>query len=312
MGIVDGKVAIVTGAGRGIGRGEALLLAKEGAKVVVNDFGGTWDGSGESKTPADEVVDEIKKLGGEAVANYGSVANFNDAKGMVEQAVEEFGKLDILINNAGILRDRMIFNMTEDEFDLVLGVHLKGTFNTMRHASEYWRSEHKKGNALNRAIVNTASDAGLLGNPGQVNYGSAKAGIASMTLIVAEEMKKYKVRCNCIAPGARTRLTVEGTRGPAADMMKRKPKEGTFDSMDPENVAPMVVFLASDSATKLNGEVFRVGGSSVSVLRGWHTVNTIKKGDRWDPSELAEKVTEELMKGIPKKESIMSVMSTLM
>ncbi|MCS6925275.1 MAG: SDR family NAD(P)-dependent oxidoreductase, partial [Candidatus Binatia bacterium] len=209
--LLDGKVAIVTGAGRGIGREEALLLAKHGAKVVVNDLGGHFDGTGADTRPAQLVVDEIKAAGGEAVANYESVADFKAAKRIIECALDTFGKLNILVNNAGILRDRMIFNMTEEEWDAVINVHLKGTFNCTRHACEYWREQHKLGNVLNGRIINTSSDAGLLGNAGQSNYGPAKAAVATMAIIVDAEMQKYGVTANAIAPMARTRLTVDAT-----------------------------------------------------------------------------------------------------
>lgn len=302
MGLLDGKVAIVTGAGRGIGRGEAILLAREGAKVVVNDPGVHYDGSGKSASPADEVVNEIKAFGGEAVANYESVTDFAAAERMVKQAVETFGSLNILVNNAGILRDRMIFNMTEEEWDSVLAVHLKGTFNMTRHACAYWREEHKKGNILGGRIINTSSDAGLLGNPGQTNYGGAKAAIAGFTIIVAKEMKRYEVTCNAIAPVARTRLTTDATPAMAA-IMSIKPKEGEFDPLDPDNIAPLVVYLASDDAKDISGRVFRVAGDVIWLLQGWHTIDKIKKGKaRWEPKELGPKLKEALTKLPPSEE----------
>ncbi len=290
MGLLDGKVAIVTGAGRGIGKGEALCLAKEGAKVVVNDFGGKWDGSGEAKGPADEVVDEIKALGSDAVANYGNVASFEDAKAMVDQAVETFGRLDIVVNNAGILRDKMIFNMTEAEFDSVIGVHLKGTFNVSRHASAYWREQSKAGNQINGRVINTTSDAGLMGNPGQANYGSAKAGIAAMTIIMARDMKKYGMTANAICPMARTRLTVDATPKTAA-MMGKEPEEGKFDPMGPEHIAPVVAFCASDAAQKVTEKVFHIMGPRVEMYEGWHSAkgkSISKQGSAWEPSEILE------------------------
>ena len=299
MGMLDGKVAIVTGAGRGVGKGEALLLAKEGAKVVVNDFGGKWDGSGESKSPADEVVEEIKAAGGEALPNYESVTDFNGAKRIIDTAINGFGQLNILVNNAGILRDKMIFNMTEEEFDAVINVHLKGTFNCMRHACAYFREQHKAGNVLNGRIINTASDSGLFANRGQTNYAAAKSGIATMTMVVSKEMMKYKVTANAICPLARTRLTVDATPQ-SAGLMGRIPKEG-FDKLNPENIAPMVVYLASDEAKGVTGEVFRVGGGAVQVYRSWDTVNKISKDGRWTPQELAERVKGDLMKGLPRK-----------
>jgi NAD(P)-dependent dehydrogenase (short-subunit alcohol dehydrogenase family) len=205
------KVAAVTGAGRGIGRGISLLMAKEGAKVVVNDMGGHFDGTGVHHGPADEVVKEIKDLGGEAAPNYESVTDFEGAKRIVDTAVDSFGKLDILVNNAGILRDRMVFNMTDEDWDAVVDVHLKGTFNCLRHACAYWREQHKEGKPVSGRLINMTSDAGLLYNPGQSNYGAAKAGIVALTLITAKEMVKYGVTCNVVAPMARTRLTVEAT-----------------------------------------------------------------------------------------------------
>src|SRR5438094_3144 len=267
--LLDGKVAIVTASGRGIGREEALLLAKHCAKVVVNDLGAHFDGTGApTATPAQEVVAEIKKMGGQAVANGDSVADFKAAKRIVQCALDTFGKLNIVVNNAGILRDRMIFNMAEEDWDAVVAVHLKGTFNMCRHACEYWREEHKKGNLLNGRVVNTSSDAGLLGNVGQSNYGACKAAVAAMAIIIGQEMKKYGVTANAIAPVARTRLTVDATPSTAA-LMGAQPKPGEFDMFSPANVAPLVAWLASDDAAGVNGQVFRVGGRSVWPVRGW-------------------------------------------
>ena len=292
MGLLDGKVAIVTGAGRGIGRGEAMYLAKEGAKVVVNDFGGKWDGTGEAKSPADEVVDEIKAAGGDAVANYGSVASFEDAKAMVDQAVEAFGRLDIVVNNAGILRDKMIFNMTEGEFDAVIAVHLKGTFNVSRHACSYWREQHKAGNPIKGRIINTTSDAGLVGNPGQANYGPAKAGIASMTIIIARDMKKYGVTANAVCPIARTRLTVDATPKTAGMMPK---VQGDFDPVGPEHIAPVVAFCATDAAQKVSEKVFHIMGPRIEMYEGWHPAKgkaITKKGEAWQANEILENAAD--------------------
>src|SRR6185503_3534342 len=217
--LLAGKVAVITGAGRGIGREHALLMAKLGAKVVVNDLGAHFDGTGApTATPAQEVVSEIKKAGGDAIANGDNVADFKAAKNIVDTAIKTFGKLNIVVNNAGILRDRMIFNMDEESWDAVVAVHLKGTFAMSRHATEYWREEHKKGNVLNGRIINTASDAGLLGNVGQTNDGACKAAVAVMAIIIGQEMKKYGVTANAIAPVARTRLTVDATPSTAALM----------------------------------------------------------------------------------------------
>jgi NAD(P)-dependent dehydrogenase (short-subunit alcohol dehydrogenase family) len=228
--MLEGKVAIVTGAGRGIGRDDALALAKEGAKVVVNDVGTARNEMTEDKTPAEQVVSEIKRAGGEAIANYANVADFNAAEKMINSAIKEFGGLDILVNNAGILRDRMLVNMSEAEWDAVIAVHLKGTFNCTRHAAAYWRNESKEGRKRNASVINMSSDPGLLGNPGQCNYGAVKAGIAAFTIISASELIRYSVRVNCIVPMARTRLTAE-TPGGVGEMMKQPPLGG-FDVFD--------------------------------------------------------------------------------
>jgi NAD(P)-dependent dehydrogenase (short-subunit alcohol dehydrogenase family) len=304
--LLDGKVAIVTGAGRGIGKEEALLMARLGAKIVVNDLGAHFDGTGApTATPAQEVVAEIKKMGGDAVANGDNVADFKAAKNIVDTAIKTFGKLNIVVNNAGILRDRMIFNMDEESWDSVVAVHLKGTFNMSRHACEYWREEHKKGNALNGRIINTASDAGLIGNVGQSNYGACKAAVAAMAIIVGQEMKKYGVTANAIAPVARTRLTVDATPSTAALMGGDVP-EGQFDMFNPANIAPLVAWLASDDAAGCNGQVFRVGGRSVWPMRGWHSATRIKneKEAAWDASALGARIKEELAKGITKGENM--------
>ncbi|NVM30654.1 MAG: SDR family oxidoreductase [Candidatus Helarchaeota archaeon] len=312
MGILDGKVAIVTGAGRGIGREEALLLAKEGAAVVVNDLGASYDGTGKPTKVADEVVEEIKKAGGKAVANYDSVTDFNNAKKMVDQAIEAFGHLNILINNAGILRDRMVFNMTEEEFDAVMNVHVKGTWNMTRHACAYWRQQRKAGKdnkELPAAIVNTTSDAGLLGNAGQSNYGTAKAAIAGLTVITALDMRKYKVRCNAIAPQARTRLTTDAT--PSTKGIMESTMGKPFDALNPVHIAPFVIFLVSDAGRRINGQVFRVVGNAIGFLKGWSTVDALTKGkEGWTVAELVEKA-EEIRKKIPKKETIQDAMGML-
>src|SRR5437667_10089256 len=240
MGALDGKVAIVTGAGRGIGRGEALLLASEGAKVVVNDLGGAREGEGADKTPAQEVADEIVAGGGEAVANYDDVASWPGAEGLIGQAIDAFGKLDILVNNAGILRDGMSFNLSEEDWDSVIRVHLKGHFAPSRFAAVYWREQSKAGEPVSGRIINTSSESGLFGNAGQSNYAAAKAGIASMTIVLARELQRTGVRVNAICPVARTRLT----ESVAGDFMN--PKEGEFDRFAPENVSAVVCWLASD------------------------------------------------------------------
>src|SRR6202167_4878637 len=306
MALLTGKVAVITGAGRGIGREEALLLAKHGAKVVVNDLGGHFDGTGQSRSPAEDVVKEIRSAGGEAVANFESVTDFKSAKRIIECAIDNFGKLNIVVNNAGILRARMIFNMREDDLDSVLGVNLKGALNLARHASSYWREQHKTGNLLNGRLINTSSDSGILGNAGQSNYGSAKAAAATMAIIVDREMQRYGVTCNAIAPVARTRLTIDATPQTAAGMAK---KEGEWDAFTPAHVAPLVAWLASDDAKDVHGEVFRVGLGNVWLMRGWHTgAKVSKKGSMWEPAELGGKLKEELAKGVTKKESMGEVM----
>jgi len=276
MGLFDGKVAIVTGAGRGIGREEALLLAREGASVVVNDLGGSAEGSGSDASPAQQVVDEITADGGNAVANYSSVASFTDSKQLIDQAVETYGSLDILINNAGILRDKMSFNMDEDEWDLVVDVHMKGHFCTARHAGNYWRAKAKEtGSPVGAAIVNTASESGLYGNAGQLNYAAAKAGIASMTIVLARELERSGVRVNCIAPVARTRLT----EGLAGDAMAAK--EGEFDRFGPDNVAAVAAWLASDLCNGISGQVVKVMGGVVQLLEGWRPLTEASSDKPW-------------------------------
>jgi len=303
--LLEGKVAIVTGAGRGIGRGEALLLAREGAKVVVNDVGGGFDGKGEHHGPADDIVKEIRDLDGEAVTNYDSVVDFQAAKRIIDTAISNFGKLDILVNNAGILRDRMIFNMTAEEWDAVLGVHLKGTFNCTRHACAYWREQHKAGKPVAGRIINTVSDAGLVYNPGQSNYGAAKAGIAAFTLIVAKEMAKYFVTSNVVVPMARTRLTTDATPSlaPLMSTPEDMEKKFGFDVLDPDNIAPLVVYLASDDAKDITGQVFRIIGGTVWLLESWRSFDKITKPGRWAPEELGPKV-KELLGRAPEREDL--------
>ena len=310
-GLLEGKVAVVTGAGRGIGREEALLMAKEGAKIVVNDLGGGFDGSGEDVGPAQQVVNEIKEAGGEAVANGESVTDFAGAKRIIECAIDTFGQLNILINNAGILRDRMIFNMGEEDWDAVMAVHLKGTFNCTRHACEYWRNEHKKGNVLNGRVVNTSSDAGLLGNVGQANYGTAKAGLALMAIVVDKEMSKYGVTANAIAPVARTRLTVDATPATAA-LMGGDVKEGEFDKFGPQNIAPLVTWLASEDAAEVHGEVFRVGGGTVWLMKPWHSVDKVSKDATWNPAELGDQLKGKLATGVTAKEDMAVIFKDLL
>ena len=279
-GINDGRVVIVTGAGRGIGREHALLFASTGAKVVVNDLGAEVDGSGSSTGPAGEVVDEIRAAGGEAIANGENVAGYEGAGRMVRAAVDAFGRLDVIVNNAGILRDRMLVNMTEAEWDAVIHVHLKGTFAPTRAAAEYWRNEAKAGNTVDARIINTSSPSGLFGNAGQTNYGAAKAGIASFTIICGLELGRYGVTANAIAPVARTRMTEPlGIGGPPEDAAQ-------FDRLDPANISPLVVWLGSPESKDITGRVFCVDGDRISVAEGWQRGPTAEKGDRWDPAEL--------------------------
>ena len=281
MGSLDGKVAIVTGAGRGIGRCEALLLASEGAKVVVNDLGGDWAGEGKDDRPAQQVVDEIKSAGGEAAANYDDVGSWEGAQKLVQQAIDTFGALNILVNNAGILRDKMSFNMDESDWDSVIKVHLKGHFAPTRFAGAYWREQSKAGNQVTGRIINTSSEAGLFGNAGQANYAAAKAGIAAMTVVFARELQRYGVTANAIAPRARTRMT-EGTFNvPTAG-------EGEFDIWAPDNVAPIVAWLATDAAGDVSGQVFVVFGGQVHVMAGWDAAGTLQKDNAgWSIEELA-------------------------
>src|SRR5437764_1219622 len=247
--LCEGRVVIVTGAGRGIGREYALMLAAHGAKVVVNDLGGARDGTGASAGPAEEVVDEIRKAGGEAVANASDVSDFAGAKEMIEQSISAFGRLDVLVNNAGILRDRMLVNMTEAEWDAVIKVHLKGTFAPAHHASAYWRERAKKGETNDARLINTTSVSGIFGNPGQTNYGAAKAGIAAFTVIAAQELVRYGVTVNAIAPAALTRMTENLGMGQRA----REVDPGGFDVFAPENVAPLVVWLGSEESRAITG-----------------------------------------------------------
>jgi NAD(P)-dependent dehydrogenase (short-subunit alcohol dehydrogenase family) len=283
MGALDGRVAIITGAGRGIGREHALLFAAEGAKVVVNDLGGTNDGTGTDVTPAQQVVDEITTMGGQAVANYDNVADWEGAQHMVNAAVEAFGDLDILVNNAGILRDRVLVNMTEAEWDAVIAVHLKGHFAPSRWAAAYWREQHKAGVTKPRNIVHTSSTSGLFSNPGQSNYGAAKTGIATFSQILAKELVRYNVKSNSIAPAARTRLT-EATPG-LGERIAAPSDAAQFDEWDPANISPLVAYLAS-AACDFTGETFFVKAGEVTRIRSWERAETVEQNDRWKVSEL--------------------------
>ena len=283
MGALDGRVAIITGAGRGIGREHALLFAAEGAKVVVNDLGGAIDGSGDDRTPAEQVVDEIKDMGGEAISNADNVADWEGSQRLINSAVEAFGDLHVLVNNAGILRDRVLVNMTEEEWDAVIHVHLKGHFAPTRWAAAYWREQSKAGKEVKASVINTSSTSGLLGNPGQTNYGAAKAGIAAFTVIAAQELIRYGVRSNAIAPAARTRMT-ESTPG-LGDVVKAPSEADVFDVWDPANVSPLVAYLATESCPA-NGKVFFVQGGKVQKFQPWTLSESIDKQDRWTVAEL--------------------------
>lgn len=293
MGICDGRVVIVTGAGRGIGRGHALEFARQGAKVVVNDLGAELDGSGGSTGPAGEVVDAIRALGGEAVANGDDVADWDGAQRLIQTAVDAFGRLDVLVNNAGFLRDRMIVSTSEEEWDAVIRVHLKGHFAPTRFAAAYWREQQKAGEAVDGRVINTSSGAGLLGSVGQVTYSAAKAGIAALTMVESAELGRYGVTANAIAPAARTRMT----EGVFADTMAA-PEDDAFDVMAPENVAPLVVWLGSTESKAVTGRVFEVEGGILSVADGWQHGTSVDKGARWDPAELGP-VVKQLLASAP-------------
>ncbi|MGP8060725.1 MAG: SDR family oxidoreductase [Acidimicrobiales bacterium] len=291
MGLLDGKVAIVTGAGRGIGREEALLLASEGATVVVNDVGAAVTGEGGGDVhPAQEVVDSITGAGGKAAVNGDDISSWAGAKNVVDQAVDSFGSLDILVNNAGILRDKMSFNMDESDWDDVIRVHLKGHFAPTHFAAVYWRNKSKSGEPTSGRIINTSSEAGLYGNAGQANYSAAKAGIASMTWVLARELERYGVTVNAIAPRARTRMT-ENLFG----QMAAKKDDG-FDEWDPKNIAQVIAFLATDEAADVNGQVFVVFGGNIYAMGGFHPVGEVHRDHAWTPAELVG-AKGELFKG---------------
>ncbi len=278
MNTLKGRVAVITGAGRGIGREHALRFAAAGAKVVVNDLGGNPDGTGADATPAQQVVNEIVAAGGEAVANHDDVTDWAGAERLITTALEAFGDLHVLVNNAGILRDRMLVNMTEDEWDAVIKVHLKGHFAPLRHAAAYWRDQHKAGNEAPRAVVNTSSTSGLFGNVGQTNYGAAKMGIGALTLIAAQELARYRVRVNAIAPAALTRLTA-GLTGPV--------EEGAGDggAMDPANISPFVAYLSTEMCP-ITGRAFFVVGGQVHLFQPWALIDKIETEGRWTVEDL--------------------------
>jgi NAD(P)-dependent dehydrogenase (short-subunit alcohol dehydrogenase family) len=293
MGLCDGRVVIVTGAGRGIGREHALEFARQGARVVVNDLGVSLTGEDGGETPAEEVVRTIREMGGEAVANGADVADFAQAGELVKTALDAFGGLDVVVNNAGFVRDRMFVSCSEEEWDAVIRVHLKGHFAVTNQACAYWRNESKAGRPVDARIVNTSSGAGLQGSIGQSAYSAAKAGIATLTLIQAAELARYGVTANAIAPSARTRMTEEVF----AEMMAR-PEDG-FDAMDPANIAPLVVWLGSTESKDVTGQVFEVAGGRISVADGWRSGPEVDKGARWEPDEVGAAVHDLLKKATP-------------
>ncbi len=286
MGALDGRVVVITGAGRGLGREYALLCAAEGARVVVNDAGIGPNGNvGVTESPAEAVVEEIRACGGEAVANTDDVTDWRGGQQLVRTAVDAYGDLHVLVNNAGILRDRLLVNMSEEEWDLVISVHLKGHFVPFRHAADYWRERSQAGHSVNASVINTSSTSGLHGNPGQTNYGAAKAGIAALTVIAAQELGRYGVRVNALAPAARTRLT-EATPG-LGQMVAPPSDPARFDEWDPANVAPLVAWLATESCPA-NGQVFYAFGGTIAVMTGWTKRPGLERQDRWTVAELAE------------------------
>lgn len=281
-GILDGRVAIITGAGRGIGRGHAIELARQGARVVVNDIGAEPDGSGSSDGPAGEVVDEIRAMGGQAIANGEDVSDWAGAGRLVAAAIAEFGQLDVVVNNAGILRDRMLINMTPEDWDAVVSVNLRGTAAVTHHAAVYWRKRSKAGEVVNARVISTSSSSGIYGNVGQTNYGAAKAGVASFTVIAAKELARYGVTVNAINPGAQTRLT----------NLRTTVAPGEFDARHPDNVAPLVAWLASTESADITGRVFNVRGGHISVAEGWVMGPRVEKNERWDAAELGAVVPD--------------------
>jgi len=294
--ICQDRVVIVTGAGRGIGRAHALEFARQGAKLVVNDLGAEADGQGRSEGPAGEVVDEIRAMGGEAVVNGADVADFEASRGLVQSAIDHFGRLDVVVNNAGFLRDRMFLKTSEEEWDAVVRVHLKGHFCTSRHAAEYWRNESKAGNPVDGRIINTSSGAGLQGSVGQATYSAAKGGIATLTLVQAAELGRYGVTANAIAPAARTRMT----EAIFTDM--KPPQDGSFDENAPENISPLVVWLGSAESREVTGRVFEVKGGIIGTSDGYRDGPIMDKGSRWEPDEVGAAVQDVIEKSpVPQK-----------
>ena len=296
-GICEGRVVIITGAARGIGRAHALEFARQGARVVVNDLGVQADGTEAKGGPADEVVEEIRAMGGEAIADGADVADWEQTGAMVAKTVETFGGLDVVVNNAGFLRDRMFVSAGEDEWDAVIRVHLKGHFCTARHAGEYWRNQSKAGEAVDARIINTSSGAGLQGSVGQSAYSAAKGAIASLTLVQAAEMGRYGVTSNAIAPAARTRMTEAIFTDMAA------PEEGVFDENAPENISPLVVWLGSAESREVSGWVFEVKGGIIGTSDGWRDGPIVDKGGRWESDEVGAAV-HELMEKSPTPQKV--------
>lgn len=291
MGICDGRVVVITGAGNGIGRSHALAFAAEGAKVVVNDIGVARDGTGASAGPAQAVVDEIKAAGGEAVAHTDDISTWEGAESLIRLAIDTFGRIDVLVNNAGILRDRMLTNMSEAEWDAVIKVHLKGTFGPAHFAAAHWRNLAKAGETVDARIINTSSPSGIFGNIGQANYGAAKAGIAAFSIIASQELGRYGVTVNAIAPTAATRMTEDLTHlvGTAEDAAR----------LAPEHISPLVVWLGSPASSGVTGRVFSVTGTRISVAEGWANGPTVDKGERWTPAELGEVIPDLVAKAAP-------------
>jgi len=288
--ICEGRVVIITGAARGIGRAHALEFARQGAKVVVNDLGVESDGAGGAQGPAEVVAEEIRALGGEAISNGADVSDWEATQGLVRTAIDSFGRLDVVVNNAGFVRDRMFVSTSEEEWDAVVRVHLKGHFCLSRHACDHWRGQSKAGEAVDARIINTSSGAGLQGSIGQSNYSAAKGGIASLTLVQAAELGRYGITSNAIAPAARTRMT----EGVFADMAA--PTDGSFDENAPENISPLVVWLGSPESRDVSGRVFEVKGGMIGVSDGWRDGPTVDKGARWEPDEVGSAVHELLKK----------------
>jgi NAD(P)-dependent dehydrogenase (short-subunit alcohol dehydrogenase family) len=289
MPALDGRVAVITGAGNGIGREHALLFAREGAQVVVNDLGGNPDGTGADASPAQKVVDEITAAGGEAVANHDDVADFDGAGRLIAQAVEAFGRVDVLVNNAGILRDNYLHRLSEEEWDLVIRVHLKGHWATLRHATDHWRERTKAGETVKGSVINTASASGtFLPNAGQANYGAAKAAIAALTLVAAAELPRVGARANAIAPVARTRLT-ENVPGMVGEMMRKPEDPGAFDAFDPRHVSPLVAYLATADCP-VNGKLFAVQGGAINEASGWSLGDAVQTEGDWTVELVAERL----------------------